>query len=309
MINYHGINIKIRMRNMCLVAAQNLRVCLVLLAGQGGIGKSTALRHLALSWANGTVNELKQFDFVFHIALKDVKNDQSIENIIIKQHKGLKSRKVSPIEIKNIIESDQHKILLLLDGHDEYTVGTNPNIDDVITKDILTDCSIILTSRESKELPEIRCYMDAEAEITGFDSDGIREYITKYLGSREKQKELISHAKKCKLITSDFRKDDGENDDSDDTEEANQDDLYDFGILCIPLLLHMICVLYLRKVSLPRTRTGIISAIVERCPDWEEIRKTGQKRVKAVEEALVRLGQYVLKRLLDGDKSQVFKKV
>ena len=219
---------------------------------------------------------MKQFDFVFHIALKDVKNDQSIENIIIKQHKGLKSRNVSPTEIKNIIECDHHKILLLLDGHDEYTVETNPNIDDVITKDILTDCSIILTSRESKELPEIRCYMDAEAEITGFDSDGIRDYITKYLGSREKQKELISHAKKCKLITSDFRKDDGENDDSDDIEEANQDNLYDWNpVYSIPAP-HDLCAVFEKSVSAKNQnwnhirRSGEMSRLGGNTEDWTE---------------------------------------
>ena len=276
-----------------------------ILAGQGGIGKSTALRHLALTWANGTIKELEQFDFVFHIALKDVKNNQPIENLIINQHKGLKSRNVSPTEIKEIIESDHHKMLFLLDGHDEYKPGTNSSIDSAIRKDSLEDCSLILTSRESKELPDIRWYMDAEAEITGFDADGIREYVTKYLGSKERKEELISQAKKCKLVTSDFSRGENDGDNSSDID----DDQYDFGILCIPFLLHMICALYLRKVSLPRTRTGIMSAIVERCPDWDEIRKTGQKKIKAVEDALVRLGEYVLTRLLNGDKSQAYKKV
>ena len=29
------------------------------------MGKSTAMKHLAISWADGTAEELKKFDFVF----------------------------------------------------------------------------------------------------------------------------------------------------------------------------------------------------------------------------------------------------
>ena len=254
------------------------------------------MKHLALGWADDTLDELKQFDFVFHIALKDVRGNQTIEEIIIKQHKGLKSRKVSPTEIKDIIESyDDFKVLLLFDGHDEYTPGINPNIDNAITKDILADCWIILTSRETKQLVPLREYMNAEAEILGFDKEGVREYMTKCLGSPERQKELIIIAKKCRIITSPILDSDSEQSEDDegnsedsredisDTSEydnAQFDDFNDFGILCVPILLHMICVLFMRKVSLPKTRTGIISAIVERCPNWEEIRKSGKKQVK-----------------------------
>ena len=250
------------------------------------------MKHLALGWADGTLKEMKQFDFVFHIALKDVRGNETIEEIIIKQHKGLKSRKVSPAEIKNIIESGLHKVLLLMDGQDEYTPGTNADIEDAIKRNILTDNWIIVTSRENEELADIKQHMDAEAEIIGFDQNGIEEYMTKYLGKKDKCDKLIDIAKQSGIIEFDWIP-----------------YAYNYGILCIPFLLHMICVLYLRKVSIPKTRTGIISAIVERCPDWEEIRKTGKKRVKEVEEALVQLGECMLEKLLRGDRRNSFQKV
>ena len=53
----------------------------------------------------------------------------------------------------------------------------------------------------------------------------------------------------------------------------------------------------------------IIPAIVERCPDWEEIRMTSEKKVKAVEGALVKLGEFVMMKQLQGDKNQVFQQV
>ena len=71
----------------------------------------------------------------------------------------------------------------------------------------------------------------------------------------------------------------------------------------------MVCVLFQRKVSLPQTKTGILSAIVERCPDWEEIRKFGKKTKKDIENTLVKLGAFVLKELQQYNGSQIFQKV
>ena len=67
------------------------------ISGQGGVGKSTSLKHISLAWANGESTQLKQFDFVFHIALKIFKPSQSLEGQIVEQHAALKRHKVSQI--------------------------------------------------------------------------------------------------------------------------------------------------------------------------------------------------------------------
>ncbi len=178
----------------------------------------------------------------------------------------------------------------MLDGHDEYTPGNNLDIDNAITKHSLPTCCILLTSRDRGELNELRPYMDLEAEITGFDPERVEEYITKYLESTKGCKQLMKMARNSKLITGKY-----------------------YGILQVPIMLHMICVLYQRKVSLPKTMTGVISAIVERCPDWEEIRRSGQKTVEEMkvllESALVKLGKVCWERLQQGNKDLIFTKV
>ena len=68
------------------------------------MGKSTAMKHLAITWADGTAEELKKFDFVFHISLKHVRTNKSLEKIIIEQHNSLEANKVTPAEIKCILE-------------------------------------------------------------------------------------------------------------------------------------------------------------------------------------------------------------
>ena len=172
-------------------------------AGQGGIGKSTAMKHLALTWADGK-DGMKQFDFFFHVALKSVRDHRSIEDIILQQHAALIGNGVISSEIKAILDDPEQRVLLILDGHDEYKPGTNRDIDAAIRKKRLRHCWIVVTSRENKDLPSLRDYIDAEAELMGFDKARVEEYITKYLGHKGKCQELMKIAKKYGLIKSDW---------------------------------------------------------------------------------------------------------
>ena len=252
------------------------------------------MKHLALTWTDGN-DCLEKFDFVFHVTLKSVRDQRCIEDIILQQHAGLLGNSVTVSEIKTILEDPEQRVLLILDGHDEYKPGTNQDIDDAIRKKQLRHCWIVITSRENKDLPSLRDYFDAEAELLGFDKENIEEYIAKYLGDKGKCQELIKIAKKCGLIKS-------------YTWNSLGFGFHDYGVMCIPILLHMICVLFQRKVSLPQTKTGILSAMVERCPDWEEIRKSGKKTEKDIESILVMLGSFVLEKL-QYNGSQTFEKV
>ena len=58
---------------------------------------------MALQWAGDKREQLHQFSYVFHIALKHVKAEQTIPELIVKQHK-LKSLGVTTEEIQDIIE-------------------------------------------------------------------------------------------------------------------------------------------------------------------------------------------------------------
>ena len=205
------------------------------------------------------------------------------------QHAGLTGNNVEAEEIKYIIQKE--KVLILLDGYDDYTPGTNQDIDKAIRKEALRNCCIVITSRETKDLLAIREYMDPKVEITGFDEKKIEDYATKYLGGKDKSEELMQIARKRKIITTKFFDDE------------------DYGILRIPLFLHMVCVL--KNTSLPKTRTGILSEIVKKCSDWEQIRKNGQRKSKSldVEALAVKMGEFLLKRLVREEKCDVFTEV
>ncbi len=59
-------------------------------SGEGGIGKSSTMAYLALNWASGDDEVLKQFDLLFYIKLSEVTGkDKTIEEIITEQHEEL----------------------------------------------------------------------------------------------------------------------------------------------------------------------------------------------------------------------------
>ena len=245
------------------------------------------MKHLAMCWADGTVTNLRNFDFIFHIALKDVRSGETIAKIIIQQHKGLHGNNVHPEEVKVLLEGyPKLRILILLDGHDEYTPGGNTEIDQALNKDFLRNCWIIVTSRETKHLNKVREYTDAEAIITGFDEERVEEYITKYLGCQETCDRFLNA-----------------------TQLSGLHQAKGYGILCIPIMLHMVCVLFLSEDSLPKSKSGILSAITDRCIDWETIRSTGERCTKDVTRALLRLGKLALIGLQRDHSQQTFRRV
>ena len=239
------------------------------------------MKHLALVWADGSTKEMRKFDFVFHISLKSVNENSTLEDIIISQHKSLKANGVKSREVKSILERES--VLLLMDGFDEYTKGINKGIDEAIEKENLWNCWIIVTSRVIQELEEIKPFMDAEAAINGFSEAKVKEYASKFLDSEEDGDELIEKAQESRII----------------------------NILSIPIILQMLCVLFRSSQSLPETRTGILKAIVKRCIDCALARAKVKPnlQIPKIHDMLVKLGGLAWKSLQSDVKQLLLTKV
>ena len=270
-----------------------------ILAG-GGMGKSTAMKYVAVSWADGTSEELKTFDFVFHISLKHVKKGtNSIEEIIVSQHCRLEAMEINPLEIRNILQTNEHRVLLLLDGHDEYKTGFNADIDAAIQKRRLGDLWMVITSRETEQLDALREDIDAEVEIRGFDESNVKLYILRYMDN-DKQK-----------ATQTLR------------EIERRNISFSNSILKVPMLLNMVCALCDDSPSdLPETKTEIIGFTVQRCVNREAVKISKKKLISKVEKkfnmpnwpddvakAFLRLGELSWKKLNEHWKNTLFEKV
>ena len=97
----------------------------------------------------------------------------SLAEVIIVEHDQLGAEDIMTIDA--ILKGEtNYKVLLLLDGYDEYTPGTNENIDRAIISTI-GKCFLLLTSRPKPEhsrthflVKQIRDKMDGKVVIEGF---------------------------------------------------------------------------------------------------------------------------------------------
>ena len=172
----------------------------------------------------------------------------TLAEIIFMQHDQIDKAETSHLEA--ILEGKtNHRVLLMLDGYDEYTQGTNKDIDRAIQSKV-GNCFVTLTSRTGDYLKKsLRSTMDCEIFIEGFSESNIIKCSTQYLGSRVKCLEMLKQAKTAGIS----------------------------GLIHIPIVLLMVCAVFIENNSLPRTRIGIVETILELIIDRTTLKTFGLK--------------------------------
>ncbi len=183
-------------------------------------------------------------------------------------------------------------MLLLLDGHDEYKVGTNTEIDEAIQKDLYGSCCIVITSRTSLQLIDIRKYMDMEVDILGFDEKTAQIYARKYLNDTQKATDLIA---KIKTIES--------------PKSISNSPSSLQTLTKLPILLQMLCVLHQGKAALPDSKGGIIDALIRRSIQRSALKTSGKKLTGDIFEVLQRLGKAAWESLTQDTKQLIIPEV
>ena len=180
----------------------------------------------------------------------------SLVDLIIAEHEQL-NKSDSNLITSVLNGQTNHKVLLLLDGYDEYTPGTNSDIDKAMQSGV-GKCFMILTSRpehdskmeEKKFVPrDIRNKMDGEVIIEGFSEENIRKCSTKYLDSEDRSEEMLKMAKESNI----------------------------YNLLSVPIILLMVCVLYNEHEKLPKSRTEIFRLICTCVVDRSTLKYFGCK--------------------------------
>ena len=238
---------------------------------------------LLFSGNAGDTNPLNMFNFVFLVRLRYANNESSLLNLIIKQHGKLEAADSELVE--SILKGKtNHRVLLLLDGYDEYKPGTNIDVDRAIEHSI-GNCFLILTSRPGRPSDdehflskEIRDKMDGEVTIEGFSEENIKLCSTQYLDSKEKSEEMLEQAKNTGV----------------------------FALLKIPIILLMVCVVFYENKFLPETRTGIYKKIFKLTIDRTTLKtfKPGMYEKEFLDFLLCALGELSW-RALQSDVQQL----
>ena len=214
------------------------------------------------------------FDFVFLIPLRNVNRNCSLVDLIIAEHEQLNKSDASLIT--SLLNGEtNHKVLLLLDGYDEYTPGTNSAIDKAIQSGV-GKCLMILSSRPerlflSKDKKSVKNSMDGEVKIEGFSQENIKKCSAKFLESEDKSKEMLDQAKRSGVDK----------------------------LLSVPIILLMACALFEENQTLPKSRTELFRTIFELVMDRSCLKRFGQKasRLYDIEKILQTLGKFAWEAL------------
>ena len=161
------------------------------------MGKTATIALLALQWVKQS-EEMKGFDFVWTLRLKLVDERLSLPELIVAQHDRLKAMKIKSKYIRSILEgSTGHKVLLLLDGYDEYKIGTNKEVDEAIEFTV-GNCFLMMTSRpgDCYVSKRISNKMDGIVAIEGFSEENIVKCSTLYLGCEEDSHKMLDQSQK-----------------------------------------------------------------------------------------------------------------
>ncbi len=215
--------------------------------------------------------------------LRHVEGDEPLEHIIMQQHGRLHTEKVSPSELKAILEGETNSnILLMFDGFDEYTKGLNNDIDNLLYhgKD---NCFVILSSRSGDFLEAIKTQMDEEVRITGFSYENIIKCTKQYLASKQSCAEFLSQAEKAGIHTI--------------LKPHEHDGKYKMylysGLLHVPIILLMACTVFLENHCLPSSKTGLFKQVVHMCISRTTLKTMGKtaSEVENLPKLLVKLGK------------------
>ena len=271
----------------------------MLVYGRPGIGKSTFCKKAAYDWSKALKEIRKNFSILLLIKLKDVCHVGNIRDVL---HASKLLASDGPISVNSLYDyiiNNQDKVLLILDGYDEYSCAKEHSpILEIWKGEQLRDCHVIVTTRQLK-CDELRGPSHVQLEIQGFKSwERKLTFARKFMAGEEDLDEFNLYL-----------------------EEKDLDDMAE-----IPLLLLMLCSLWKEKrhEGLPKSRADIFTQFIQTMLDHKgesqqpipfvevtstEAREDLSNLGKAAFEALLQDRLYVRCSELFGNISRSFQKL
>ena len=271
----------------------------MLVYGRPGIGKTTFCKKAAYDWSKASKEILMNFSTVLLIKLRDVCDVGNIRDVLLASKLLASDGPISVDSLYDYIIDNQDKVLLILDGYDEYSFARKHSPILAIWKgEQLRDCHVIVTTRQLK-CDELIGPSHVQLEIQGFKTWERKDtFARKVMGGKEDLDEF-------KLYL----------------EEKDLDDVAE-----IPLVLLMLCILWKEKrhEGLPKSRADIFTQFIQTMLDHKvesqqlmpfqevtsaEAREDLSNLGKVAFEALLQDRLYVRCSELPGNISRSFEKL
>ena len=249
----------------------------MLVYGRPGIGKSTFCKKAAYDWSKTLKEILMNFCVLILIKLRDVCDVGNIRDVLRASKLLASDGPISVDSLYDYIINNQDKVLLILDGYDEYSCAKERSpILEIWKGEQLRDCHVIVTTRELK-CDELRGPSHVQLEIQGFKSRERKEtFARKFLAGGDDLDEFMSY--------------------------LEEKDLLDMAE--IPLLLLMLCILWKEKhhEGLLKSRADIFTQFIQTMLDHKGERQQPMpfQKVTSTEarEDLSNLGKVAFEALL-----------
>ena len=152
----------------------------ILVYGRPGIGRSTFTKKLVVDWSRGNKESLEKFAVVLLIKLRDVCNRQDFCDMLQKAELLSADDPMVFGQLYDYILRNQQKVLLILDGYDEYSAEKSSPVHLIWKGSQLRHCTLLVTTRPLKK-DELRPGSHAQFEICGFDDLQVEKFAFKFL--------------------------------------------------------------------------------------------------------------------------------
>ena len=268
------------------------RVNRVMVKGDAGSGKSTALAKLAYDWAKQcqegrgkcriSSSIESQYKLLFILSLREIDGTKSLTDAIFDQILP-EDTAVSKQGLEDYLDSHGSEVLILLDGLDEFDVKKMPRkvgggVESLLTNRKMRETCVVVTTRpydDVEALGEHHMHY-AQVKLTGFSENNIEVYIKKYFQSDKRAAQgLIDQIRKSPSIKS---------------------------LAQVPVLLLMICLLWSDHHQLPDTHTSLYDQAILYL--WQRYQTTYDSRRNCVilQDVLLSLGRVALGGILTNRK-------